>query len=177
MQTFSIIRYCLILSFGLMISQEVLALHRLCQEDTRACVIESATAYLDALVSHDPSKVPLAENAKRWENGVNTGQNAEAIRNGLKNYFGFKTIQNLHNLRWLVDGNQAIVFYLIESNFPYTHIHYGTTHVVERFKVQQGLIEEIEAIFCASANKNKENSLMDNSKLSFMCTRSFFNMF
>ena len=31
-----------------------------CTEDTRACMIQAATAYLDSIVNHDASAVPFA---------------------------------------------------------------------------------------------------------------------
>src|SRR4051812_9854118 len=39
----------------------------LCTEQTRACMIATATTYLDALTHHDASKVPFAPDIRRTE--------------------------------------------------------------------------------------------------------------
>ena len=47
---------------------------------TDACMEAAAGSYIAALVSHDPSQVPLAPNCQRRENGTDTGDTAAAIK-------------------------------------------------------------------------------------------------
>lgn len=145
-----------------------------CTDSSRECVISVATTYIDALVSHDPSNVPLADNAERWENGVNTGANGEAIREGLKNDYRFKVIEGVRNVQWMVDGNQAIAYYLLDTYIPHTTIHTATTHIAERFVVNNGKIDEIEAIFCTSMGTSPEsNKITASNPPSILCNRSW----
>ena len=38
-----------------------------CTQDTRECMIQAATAYLDSIVNHEASTVPFAPDVKRTE--------------------------------------------------------------------------------------------------------------
>ena len=138
-----------------------------CTDSSRECVVAAATAYLNGIVAHDPTNIPLAENAQRWENGINTAANAEKLRYSIKNDFGIKSVRGIRELRWIVEGNQAVGFFLMDSVFPIT-----TTHIAERFQVENGMITEVENIFCASANHTPESSKMPSpTSLSFICSR------
>ncbi len=55
-----------------------------CTDASRACMIAAATAYLDAIVTHDASKVPFAPDVKRTEGGRITGQGETSIRENTK---------------------------------------------------------------------------------------------
>jgi hypothetical protein len=105
----------------------------------RACVIGAANTYLAALVSHDGSQVPLAPDATRVENGSDTGATAEEIRAGLASPIMF-VITGIRDLRWYVDGEHATAVYLLDTVT-------SPTYIVERFRVVDGLIHEIEAVF------------------------------
>lgn len=50
---------------------------------TDETLIAGARAYVDALLSHDPTAVPLAESCTRAEMGVRTGRNGPHIRRSL----------------------------------------------------------------------------------------------
>lgn len=108
----------------------------------RGRIIAAASRYLDALVSHDPSDVPLAPGAWRTEEGRNSGLGAEDIRQRMKSD-QMNTITAIRDVRWYVDGPEAIALYLIDAAG-------ATVHTAERFRVVDGLIEEIEAIFFIS---------------------------
>ena len=124
-----------------------------CPDDSRACVVEAAGAYLDALVSHDGSAVPLASDAWRIENGSNSGDDGEAIRAGLESPV-MNVIVAMEDVRWVVEGEQAVALYRIWTDAgPLAGSASGPrelqvpAYIFERFRVQDGLIKEIEAVF------------------------------
>jgi hypothetical protein len=105
----------------------------------RACTIRAANAYLAALVSHDGSDVPFHENAWRQENGGARLEGAENIRAGLSNPIMY-VITGIHDLRWFVDGDDAMAVYFLDTVAP--------TYIFERFRVDDdGLITEVDAHF------------------------------
>jgi hypothetical protein len=119
-----------------------------CSDSSRACVIATANTYIQGLVSHDGSKVPLAGNARRTENGMVTGTSGPGIANDLGTNSGDKAVYDARDIRWFVDGDQATAYYLRDTSTPgSTSPHTATVHLSERFKVDNGLISEIEAIF------------------------------
>jgi hypothetical protein len=102
-------------------------------------MIAVATRYLDALVSHDGTDVPLAAGCRRTERGQNTGGSGDQIRAQLASEI-MHGITGYRDTRWFVDGDDAIVFYVLEA--------YGMhVEIAERFLVRNGEIHEIEAIF------------------------------
>lgn len=131
-----------------------------CTDDSRECVIASADTYLQALVSHDASGIRLAPYARRTENGMDTGANADEIRSSLEPPTPDETITGIRDKRWWVDGDQAVVHYLADTSTlpPVEGVHTTTTRISERFKVVGGLIYEIEAIFWVSPGATPEGS-------------------
>ena len=113
---------------------------------TREAIIETAEKYLfHGLVEHDGSKVPLAENVVRSEQGHNTGDGREGLVEALSHDV-MKVITGIRNVRWIVEGDQAVAFYDLDvttSDRPVL--------IAERFRVVDGLITEIEAIFHGQA--------------------------
>ena len=109
---------------------------------TREAIIEVAEKYLfHGLVEHDGSKVPLAENVVRTEQGHNTGDGREGLVKALSHDV-MKVITGIRNVRGIVEGDQAVAFYDLDvttSDRPVL--------IAERFRVVEGLISEIEAIF------------------------------
>ena len=109
---------------------------------TRESIIEASEKYLfRGLVEHDGSKVPLAENVVRIEQGHNTGDGREGLVEGLSHEV-MNVITGIRNVRWIVEGDQAVAFYDLDvttSDRPVL--------IAERFRVVDGLISEIEAIF------------------------------
>jgi hypothetical protein len=122
-----------------------------CNDNSGQCMISAATTYLDALVSHDATHIRLAPNARRTEQGVGfISEGADAIRQSLTPPTPNQFIIRLRDIRWFVDkpDRDAIAYLLVDfgSTIPPTAAA-GTTHVAERFKVENGLITEIEAIY------------------------------
>lgn len=128
-----------------------------CTQDTRACMIQAATAYLDSIVNHDASAVPFAPDVKRTEQGRITAMGESAIRESQKlqpdmaghvntRFFVEESSHNVIAFTLLrVTGRKADPNRRTFSNEaerdPFT------VHLAERFKVEKGLITEIEAIF------------------------------
>ena len=112
----------------------------------RSAVIEAAEKYLfHGLVEHDGTKVPLAENVVRIEQGKNTGDGKEALVAALASV-GMSMIEGVENVRWIVEDEQAVAFYDLVLNISDLPVL-----IAERFRVVDGLITEIEAIFHAQA--------------------------
>jgi hypothetical protein len=119
-----------------------------CTDGSRSCVIATANTYLDALLSNDGRDVRLAPNARRTENGQDTGDDARAIRTALSSPTPNEVNTRIRDKRWFMSGENATVFYLLDtSTLPPSPLHTTTVHIVERFRVRRGLIHEIEAIF------------------------------
>ncbi|MFP8878434.1 MAG: hypothetical protein VCE43_02705 [Myxococcota bacterium] len=110
----------------------------------RRSIIEAAEKYLfHGLVEHDGSKVPLADNVTRIEQGANTGEGREGLIKALSLEV-MNVISGIRNVRWIVEGDEAVAFYELDvktSDRPVL--------IAERFRVVDGLITEIEAIFFA----------------------------
>jgi hypothetical protein len=141
-----------------------------CTDSSRECVISAATAYLNGIVAHDPANIPFADNVQRWENGVNTAMNAEQLRNSIKNDAGIKLVKGIRDLKWYVDGEDAIAFFVMDAAIGKSYV--GTTHIFERFHVENGLISEVEATFCYSFTLTPEDGkIQPPTKLSFLCKR------
>ncbi len=111
---------------------------------SRESVIEAAEKYLfHGLVEHDGSKVPLAENVVRHEQGHNSGDGREALVEALSHEV-MNLITGVRNVRWIVEGDQAVAFYDLDTKASDKPVL-----IAERFRVVDGLVTEIEAIFHA----------------------------
>lgn len=107
-----------------------------------------ASSYLDAgLVGSDADGVLLAPHCRRWTQQNYGGEprdaDADSIRAGIRR--GDEDgVEKIDRRRWLVDGNEALV--IADLHFrgvPEPIVLY------ERFRVEDGLIVEIEAIYLA----------------------------
>ena len=110
-------------------------------------IIRAAEVYLyDGLVRQNAEAVRavLAPGCWRTEQGRNTGRSGDEIADGFKNAV-FDVITGIHQVRWFVEGEQAIAFYELElrdGELP-------PVLIAERFRVADGRVHEIEAIFYA----------------------------
>lgn len=111
-------------------------------------VVEPACAYLASLVSHDGSKIPVAPDAWRIEQGLNTGSSGPEIQKNNEAPV-FDVIGDVRDFRWFLSGDdEAIVFYALDvQGVP----GIKSTLLSERFKVVDRLITEIEVVFVQCA--------------------------
>ena len=125
-----------------------------CTENTRACMIATAQTYFDGLAAHDGSRIPFAPNARRTEIGRSTGDGEDSMRSAID----LQPDLTVSATRWFADesSHNVIGFTLLHvagGNADPNRPSYGTsdqaatTHLAERFKVVDGLIREVEAIF------------------------------
>jgi hypothetical protein len=131
-----------------------------CTDSSRACVISAATSYLNALVSHNSSQVRLAPSAIRTENGYDTGDSGPQIANDLATNAQYLVVHDVRDVRWFVDGDQAIALYLIDAAVPVVGPEFATVHLAERFQVEGGLITQIEAFDCTHPSLTPEPERM-----------------
>jgi hypothetical protein len=116
-----------------------------CPADTTACVQWTALQYLGALLSHDGSAVPLAADAWRIENGHDSGR-GDGIRDALALPI-MHVISRLDAMRWFFEGDQAVVLYSLAAAGGGGVAATPAVPIAERFRVRDGLIHEIEAVF------------------------------
>lgn len=121
--------------------------------------IETATRYLDALISHDADDVPLADDVRRINNGVLSIEGPDALRAIIRREPAAATSA----FRWLLDDDQAIVFYDLDADMkrgegPVTSppASWIPAYIGERFQVRDGLIEEIEVVYTAGPRPRPE---------------------
>ena len=131
-----------------------------CTANSRQCMIIAATTYLDALVHHDGSKVLFASDIVRTEQGIERGKGETELRARLDRE---PPMLGYANTRFTVDEktHQLVYFTLLRlatdesrpavpgpGEKPQGPV---TVHVAERFKIEHGLISEIEALFYTQA--------------------------
>jgi hypothetical protein len=117
----------------------------LCTDGSRACLIRTATSYLDAIVSHDGSKARLAPDVRRTVNGREKRGEA-ALRDSIGQE---PPMAGYDNLRWVVDEQTGRVaaFALLRVTAQRGTGQPQTVHLAERITVKDGLITEIEALY------------------------------
>ena len=125
-----------------------------CTDNSRACLIAAAKSYLDAVVTHDGSKVLIHPAIRRTQNGKVTAEGDAAIRASM----GKEPDMLPHrNTRYFVDRENGTViaftlFPIFATNKDPNRPGYSmngqpaTTHLAERFRVEKGVITEVEAI-------------------------------
>jgi hypothetical protein len=120
-----------------------------CTDSSPDCVISTASKYIHALVTHAGSTIPLAPHAYRTENGMVTGTSGPGIQNDVSTNKGDRAISDVRDVRWFVAGDEATAYYLMDTTAPNNPSapHTTTEHLAERFKVDHGLIRQIEAVF------------------------------
>jgi hypothetical protein len=146
-----------LLSFGLAAPSNAQSIAPRCVEDSRACMIQAATSYLEGIVRHDGSKVLFAPNVVRTEQGHDTGKGEAVLRAALGR---MPPMLGYANTRFVIDerSHQLVYFTLLRLEIaggpPGNPPPPGasapgpvTVHLAERFRIEHGLITEIEAIF------------------------------
>ncbi|WP_072688204.1 3'(2'),5'-bisphosphate nucleotidase CysQ [Rhodococcus marinonascens] len=106
--------------------------------------VAMARAYIDALVSHDATKVRLADNAWRVENGQRTGESGAFIRDELENGFQYQAIQAVRELSFHEWGDNVVAQFLLDLGATQTEV--TPVRVTEHFGIPAGEIQSVMAI-------------------------------
>jgi hypothetical protein len=123
-------------------------------DTARTAIIDTATTYLDALVSHDAASVRLADDVRRIGNGKDVVSGADALRAVIQR----EPVGAVDALRWVVDGDTAALVYDLDADLTRSEQSetFGpreswiTSFIAERFTVVDGLISEIEVVYAGS---------------------------
>ncbi|QGN55847.1 hypothetical protein [Novosphingobium sp. Gsoil 351] len=137
-----------------------------CTVQTRACLEAVARSYIDGLVSHDGSNIPLAANVRRTENALTNARGAAEVR---ESFARTMMVEGAKEVRLFTDvaKGQVIAFFLLDvdlkadtgggsSSTKAGDSEYKvavtkpagtyTVHEAERFRIAAGKIVEIEII-------------------------------
>lgn len=106
--------------------------------------VAMARAYLDALLSHDATKVRLAVDAWRVENGQRTGESGAEILDELENGERYRRIHGLRELRFREWADNVVARYLLDVSRSPASVR--TVRVTEHFGIPAGEIQSILAI-------------------------------
>ena len=115
---------------------------------SRDATLAAARAYVASLVSHDASAVPLHDEVWRIENGAPSGDGADALRTSLESEI-MGTIRGIDDEQWFADGDSAAVFYTLHARVGADDMF---MRIAERFRVVDGRLAEIEAVFAPKAS-------------------------
>jgi len=118
---------------------------------SRDDVIAVCQTYIDCLLSGDGGSVLLAPDAWRIENGRDMGDSGPAIQQMLNQMLGdgAKVVTGMDDLRWYVEGEEAVAFYTLEIDptaLGQVDAAPVQMPIVERFRVHDGLITEVEPV-------------------------------
>lgn len=113
------------------------------ENDPEPGVEAAVRSYLDALISHAAGDVRLTPDARRVENGKRTGDSDVELRASLESEI-MHSVLGISDERWLLAGDSATVFYSLMAGSPSGEM---MLRVAERFRVRDGALTEIEAVF------------------------------
>jgi hypothetical protein len=136
-----------------------------CTDRSTKCLETIGRLYIDALLSHDGSKIPLAPNVRRTENALTNAKGPHEVR---ESFVRTDMVKQARDIRfWANEKTGEIVFFFrLDIDLTKEQIGDGTTragdtdykvsvtvpegtytiHESERFKIERGYITEIEII-------------------------------
>jgi hypothetical protein len=136
-----------------------------CTSKATACLEKIGRIYIDALLSHDGSKIPLAANVRRTENALNNAKGPEEVR---ESFVRTDMVKKARDIRFWADEKvgDIVFFFRLDIDLSKDQVGDGTTragntdykvavtvpagtytiHEAERFRIVKGLITEIEII-------------------------------
>ena len=137
-----------------------------CTDNGSACIELVARSYIDGLISHDGSKIPLADNVRRTENALTNAKGPAEVR---ESFARTGMVEAARDVRMFVDERkgEVVVLFLLDVDLKETNgggsattkagnTEYKvavtkpagtyTVHEAERFKVVNGKITDIEII-------------------------------
>ena len=102
--------------------------------------VAMAREYIDALVSHDATKLRLGQACLRVENGKNTGDTGQFISNDLEQGQQYRPISGVRDVRFREWGTSVVARYLLDLDGGMT------VAVTEHFEIPAGDITAITAV-------------------------------
>jgi hypothetical protein len=122
--------------------------------DDRTTVIDAATSYLDALVSHDSARAQLANDVRRVGNGRDVVSGRDALRAVIER----EPVGAIDAVRWVVDGPHAAAVYDLEADLSRSSrsAPFGPrdswlpAYIAERFTVVDGQVTDIEVVYAGT---------------------------
>jgi hypothetical protein len=136
-----------------------------CTNRLTACLEKIGRLYIDALLSHDGSTIPLALTVRRTENALTNARGPHEVR---ESFVRTDMVKQVRDIRfWADEKTGEIVFYFrLDIDLNKEQVGDGTTragdtdykvsvtvpagtytvHESERFKIMRGYITEIEII-------------------------------
>lgn len=125
----------------------------LCTDNSRACLVATATTYIEALTRHDAVTVPFAPDVRRTEQNRESATSEHFIRQhtitqpDMEGHVGDRFFVDLDTRNVVVFTRLRVPGKANPRRPPAPAPPPTTVHLAERFKVEHGLIREIEAIF------------------------------
>jgi hypothetical protein len=120
-----------------------------------ACKVDAAERYLQALLTHDASAVPLAPHVWRIENNRLNVQGEAAMRKTLETSPAYKVILGLRDKQFYVAGNDVFAIYTVDAGIGGLG-QLASARTFERFRVIDGRITQIEIVTYTSAGKARQ---------------------
>jgi hypothetical protein len=135
-----------------------------CTDNSAACLEKVARMYVDALISHDGSQLPLAPNIRRTENALTNAEGAYAVR---ESFARTHMVEKVRDADFFVDTakGEVLGFFVLDVDLKAADAEATTkagdkeykvavtvpegtytVHEAERFKIVKGMITEIEII-------------------------------
>ncbi|MEO5641571.1 MAG: hypothetical protein ABIQ98_07385 [Sphingomicrobium sp.] len=137
-----------------------------CTPATRQCLEAIARSYINGLVTHDGSRIPLAKNVRRTENALTNARGPHEVR---ESFARTTMVEGTKDIRLFTDvaKGEVVAFFLLnvdlkasegggESSTKAGGTEYKvavtkpagtyTVHEAERFHIVRGQITEIEII-------------------------------
>ena len=136
-----------------------------CTSKATACLEKIGRIYIEALLSHDGSKIPLADNVRRTENALTNAHGPDEVR---ESFVRTDMVKQARDIRYWADETlgDIVYFFRLDIDLTKDQIGDGTTragntdykvsitvpegtytiHEAERFRIVRGLISEIEII-------------------------------
>ena len=143
-----------------------------CTARTAACLQKIANLYLEALRTHDGSKLPLAASVRRTENALTNARGPFEVR---ESFARTHMIEAIRDARFYTDveKGEVVVYFRIDVDLKAADADSKTKagdteykvavtvpagtytiHESERFRVVRGVIQEIEIIAHVETGKN-----------------------
>ena len=101
-------------------------------EDIDTARVRLATAYLDALLSHDARHVRFHPEAVRYEVGIKTGYSGKHLTASLNKGWQYRLVRTVHPPQWTVQADTVTARYRLDAGLAGFTL---ATRIVEVFRI------------------------------------------